>query len=104
VLCVDLDELKEVNDVFGHATGDKLLIEVAHRVQAAARGAFVARLSGDEFGLIIDGKQPLAGIVLPNGSRRRSPGNSRSTANPSEPASPAVSRSFHTMARTLHHC
>jgi diguanylate cyclase (GGDEF)-like protein len=64
VLCVDLDELKEVNHVFGHATGDKLLIEVAHRVQAAARGAFVARLSADEFGLIIDGKQPLAGIVL----------------------------------------
>src|SRR5262249_21794690 len=64
VLCVDLDGLKEVNDVFGHATGDKLLIEVAHRLQAAARGGVVARLSGDEFGLIIDGKQPAAGIAL----------------------------------------
>jgi diguanylate cyclase (GGDEF)-like protein len=58
VLCVDRDDLKELNDVFGHATGDKLLIEVAHRVQAAARGAVVALLSGDEVGLIIDGKQP----------------------------------------------
>jgi predicted signal transduction protein with EAL and GGDEF domain len=50
--------------VFGHATGDKLLIEVARRIQAAARGGVVARLSGDEFGLIIDGKQPAAGQEL----------------------------------------
>ncbi|WP_407176800.1 EAL domain-containing protein [Bradyrhizobium sp. STM 3562] len=64
VLCVDLDGLKEVNDVFGHATGDKLLIEVAHRIQTVARGGVVARLSGDEFGLIIDGKQPASGMLL----------------------------------------
>src|SRR6201996_804604 len=64
VLSVDLDGLKEVNDVFGHDTGDKLLIEVAGRIQAAARGGVVARLSGDEFGLIIDGKQPAAGKAL----------------------------------------
>jgi diguanylate cyclase (GGDEF)-like protein/PAS domain S-box-containing protein len=64
VLSVDLDGLKEINDVFGHATGDKLLIEVAHRIQASARGGVVARLSGDEFGLIIDGKQPAAGRLL----------------------------------------
>jgi diguanylate cyclase (GGDEF)-like protein/PAS domain S-box-containing protein len=64
VLCVDLDGLKEVNDVFGHALGDKLLIEVAQRLQDTARGGLVARLSGDEFGLIIDGKQPDAGLAL----------------------------------------
>ena len=64
VLCVDLDGLKEINDVFGHAMGDKLLIEVARRLQDSARGGVVARLSGDEFGLIIDGKQPDAGIAL----------------------------------------
>jgi len=64
VLSLDLDGLKEVNDVFGHATGDKLLIEVARRLQASARGGVVARLSGDEFGLIIDGKQPVAGMLL----------------------------------------
>jgi diguanylate cyclase (GGDEF)-like protein/PAS domain S-box-containing protein len=64
VLSLDLDGLKEVNDVFGHAIGDKLLIEVAHRLQASARGGVVARLSGDEFGLIIDGKQPVAGMLL----------------------------------------
>jgi len=64
VLCVDLDGLKEINDVFGHGMGDKVLIEVARRLQDSARGGVVARLSGDEFGLIIDGKQPAAGIAL----------------------------------------
>jgi diguanylate cyclase (GGDEF)-like protein/PAS domain S-box-containing protein len=64
VLSVDIDGLKEINDVFGHAVGDKLLIEVARRIQASARGGVVARLSGDEFGLIIDGKQPVAGVML----------------------------------------
>src|ERR1700730_1534331 len=64
VLSLDLDGLKEVNDVFGHAAGDKLLIEVANRLQDSARGGVVARLSGDEFGLIIDGKQPAAGKLL----------------------------------------
>jgi len=64
VLSIDLDGLTEVNDVFGHDTGDKLLIEVAQRLQASARGGVVARLSGDEFGLIIDGKQPIAAMLL----------------------------------------
>jgi diguanylate cyclase (GGDEF)-like protein/PAS domain S-box-containing protein len=64
VLNVDLKGLKEINDVFGHAIGDKLLVEVAHRIQDGARGGVVARLSGDEFGLIIDGKQPEAGQTL----------------------------------------
>jgi diguanylate cyclase (GGDEF)-like protein/PAS domain S-box-containing protein len=64
VLSVDLDGLKEINDVFGHAVGDKLLIEVSRRIQNSARGGVVARLSGDEFGLIIDGKQPAAGKAL----------------------------------------
>src|SRR5205814_9050310 len=64
VLCIDLDGLKEINDVFGHAIGDKVLIEVANRLQDSARGGVVARLSGDEFGLIIDGNQPAARVAL----------------------------------------
>jgi diguanylate cyclase (GGDEF)-like protein/PAS domain S-box-containing protein len=64
VLSVDLDRFKEVNDVFGHAVGDKLLIEASRRIQAAAQGAVVARLGGDEFGMIIDGVQPDAGRAL----------------------------------------
>jgi diguanylate cyclase (GGDEF)-like protein/PAS domain S-box-containing protein len=62
VLSVDLDRLKEVNDVFGHSIGDRLLIEVAKRIQDLARGGVVARLSGGEFGLIIDGRQPEAAL------------------------------------------
>ena len=64
VLSVDLDGLKEVNDVFGHAVGDRLLIEVSRRMEAVASGGLVARLGGDEFGLIIDGTQPEAGQAL----------------------------------------
>ncbi|WP_299807324.1 EAL domain-containing protein [Tardiphaga sp.] len=64
VLSIDLDGLKEINDVFGHAIGDRLLVEVSRRIEAAAGGGMVARLGGDEFGVIIDGKQPEAGQAL----------------------------------------
>jgi diguanylate cyclase (GGDEF)-like protein len=64
VISVDIDRFKEINDVFGHAFGDKLLSEVARAIQIASQGALVARLSGDEFGLIIDGPQPESGRVL----------------------------------------
>ena len=105
VLCVDLDGLKEINDVFGHAMGDKVLIEVARRLQDSARGGVVARLSGDEFGLIIDGKQPAAGIALAEqvacGAWRT---NSRSTASRSAPAVPPASRYSRITARTRPHC
>lgn len=58
VLSLDLDRLKEINDVFGHEVGDELLIEFSRRLEAVISGGVVARLSGDEFGLIIDGLQP----------------------------------------------
>ncbi|MCF2522107.1 EAL domain-containing protein [Bradyrhizobium sp. G127] len=66
VLSIDLDRLKEINDVFGHEVGDKLLIEVSRRLETAVQGGVVARLSGDEFGLIIDGVQPDAALELAN--------------------------------------
>jgi diguanylate cyclase (GGDEF)-like protein/PAS domain S-box-containing protein len=59
ILCIDLDRFKEVNDVFGHSTGDLFLCEAAKRVTAACDGAFVARLGGDEFTIIASaGSQP----------------------------------------------
>src|ERR1700674_815602 len=65
VLCVDLDRFKEINDVFGHGIGDALLREVSRRFQAAAQGAFVARVGGDEFTFIAaDGPQPSTAAAL----------------------------------------
>jgi diguanylate cyclase (GGDEF)-like protein len=53
VLCIDLDRFKEVNDVFGHMLGDAMLKAVAERLRATAARAFVSRLGGDEFTLIV---------------------------------------------------
>jgi diguanylate cyclase len=53
VLCLDLDRFKEVNDLFGHATGDAVLQATANCVTAVLKeGQVMARLGGDEFAVI----------------------------------------------------
>lgn len=54
LMFIDLDRFKQVNDVYGHAIGDKLLAQVADRFRAAAGpSAEIGRLGGDEFGLLL---------------------------------------------------
>ncbi len=55
-LILDMDRFKEINDMLGHAIGDKLLIEAGQKIRASVRDQdTVARLGGDEFAVILEG-------------------------------------------------
>jgi diguanylate cyclase len=60
VFSIDLDGFKDVNDLFGHGAGDRLLIEVADRMRGVlGPGEFLARQNGDEFlALQVSGNLP----------------------------------------------
>lgn len=54
VCFLDLDDFAMVNDSFGHEAGDALLVEVGSRLSRSVRdGDTVARISGDEFGILL---------------------------------------------------
>ena len=72
LVLLDLDRFKSVNDVHGHASGDRLLREVAKRIQGSlGAGQRAFRLGGDEFAVVMPGNagrrrlaEPLAGQLV----------------------------------------
>lgn len=65
VALIDLDGFKPINDTFGHGTGDAVLIEVSSRLKkSAGPKAFVARMGGDEFAVLLRCRGKAAGVRL----------------------------------------
>nr|WP_240956390.1 EAL domain-containing protein [Micromonospora sp. HNM0581] len=61
VLLLDLDGFKQVNDRFGHTTGDTLLSGLSRRMRrAVGDDGMIARIGGDEFAVLVTGGRPLA--------------------------------------------
>lgn len=63
LLMIDLDNLKIVNDTFGHQAGDALLESVAHRISQAMMPDVTFRLGGDEFAVIVQHQESLRDLA-----------------------------------------
>jgi two-component system cell cycle response regulator len=71
VLFMDLDHFKAINDRYGHETGDRVLIAVAHVLRTALRpGDVVARYGGEEFVALIAGAGPESARLVAERLRR----------------------------------
>ena len=71
LLLVGLDRFKDVNNVFGHDTGDRLLRRIAKRLSVfQSDTVHVARLSGDEFTLVMQGNDATSAAALAKSVRR----------------------------------
>jgi diguanylate cyclase (GGDEF)-like protein len=72
VVMLDVDHFKSVNDRFGHAAGDRLLIALATEItRAAGPGATVARYGGEEFVVVLPGADGPAAVACAERLRRR---------------------------------
>ena len=67
LLFIDLDEFKAINDRFGHSAGDRVLVAVARRLEAAIHPHFVCRLGGDEFVVVMTGIDRAAATFVARG-------------------------------------
>jgi diguanylate cyclase (GGDEF)-like protein len=65
LLYIDLDGFKKINDTFGHAAGDAVLVEVARRLKSVFRVTdMIARLGGDEFAVIAERAGTVENVTL----------------------------------------
>jgi len=65
-LFIDLDGLKDINDTLGHVEGDRALVETAELLRSTFRDSdVIARLSGDEFAvLVVDAREPAPEVMV----------------------------------------
>lgn len=72
VLMIDIDHFKRINDTYHHATGDRVLKEVVHRLMSTLRPFdLVARMGGDEFAIVLPETSLDAAIQIAERLRRR---------------------------------
>lgn len=83
VMIVDIDGLKAVNDTLGHQAGDNLIRQVAETLRERVRGTdIVARLSGDEFAVLMPQTDTAGALALGEDLRAQVAEGERSAADP----------------------
>ncbi len=105
VMYVDLDDFKAVNDGFGHAVGDRVLVAVADRLRSLVpAGSAVARLGGDEFALLVTGTpaQVRRAIAAASAMGEVAVDVAGETARVSASVGAAVADRYHTTELLLH--